>query len=120
MARAIRSGYADLFSRNENAYKLDRNALEGLVVQATGLDKGSATLRSIFGTFENLKAFADFAGAKPPPAKEEAPPVVPPEAEVREFGFGLAYTINLVLPKTDDVAVYNAIFRALKENLLRR
>jgi len=41
-------------------------------------------------------------------------------AEDREFDLGLSYTINLVLPKTDDVAVFNAIFKALRDNLLRK
>jgi len=120
MARAMRTGYADLFSRNENAHKLDRKALEGLVVQATGLDSKSGTLRCIVGTFENLKAFADFGSAELPPTKEETLPPPPSETDLREFGLGLSYTINVVLPRTDDVAVYNAIFRAMKENLLRR
>jgi len=37
-----------------------------------------------------------------------------------ELKFNLSYTINLNLPKTDDIAVFNAIFRALKENLLKK
>jgi hypothetical protein len=37
-----------------------------------------------------------------------------------DLRLNLAYTINLVLPKTDDVAVFNAIFKSLRENLLRK
>ena len=33
--------------------------------------------------------------------------------------FGLSYQINLVLPKTDDIAVFNAIFKSLKDHLLK-
>lgn len=120
MARAMRTGYADLFSRNEGAHKLDRKDLQGLVVQATGLEKKSPTLRAILGTFENLKAVADFEGGEPPPTEEEVPSVDTAEVAPQDLRLGLSYTINLVLPKTDDVAVYNAIFRAVKENLLRR
>jgi hypothetical protein len=32
---------------------------------------------------------------------------------------GLSYTINLNLPATSDVAVFDAIFRSLKEHLLK-
>ena len=32
----------------------------------------------------------------------------------------LAYSINLVLPKTDDIGVFNAIFKSLRENLLKK
>lgn len=31
----------------------------------------------------------------------------------------LGYTINLNLPATSDAGVYNAIFRSLRENLLK-
>ncbi|MDD4332812.1 MAG: hypothetical protein PHT51_01755 [Patescibacteria group bacterium] len=44
----------------------------------------------------------------------------PKEAEkkIKETKLGLNYTINLTLPKTDDPAVYDAIFKSLRENLL--
>jgi len=32
---------------------------------------------------------------------------------------GLSYHINIVIPETSNVAVLNAIFRAVKENLLK-
>ena len=35
-------------------------------------------------------------------------------------GLNLSYTINLNLPETSDVEVFNAIFRSLKDNLLKR
>jgi hypothetical protein len=122
MAKAIRHAYADLFARNEKAYSLDKAGLEGLIVEATGLDRGSATLRAIVGTFKNLVAFADFGQPEPKAKepKEKAPPQPPGNEEEAALGLNLAYTINLVLPRTDDVAVFNAIFRALRENLLRR
>ena len=39
-----------------------------------------------------------------------------------EFGGGrlrLSYTINLNLPATTEIEVFNAIFKSLRENLLR-
>jgi hypothetical protein len=36
-----------------------------------------------------------------------------------DVGIHLSYTINLNLPPTPDIAVFNAIFKALRENLLR-
>ncbi len=120
MARAIRQGYADLFARNENLHALDGKTLEGLIVEATGLDSGSSTLRAILGTFKNLKALADFGQADPKPTvttRIDPPPALDKEGDI---GVNLSYTINLVLPRTDDVAIFNAIFRALRENLLRK
>lgn len=125
MARAIRSGFADLFERNEDAHKLDKKGLEGLVMQATGLDQGSSTLRSIVNSFEALKAFAEFDSIAERPARQkkevkEREDSKPPEGIVPiQQSLGLSYSIYLNLPKTDDIAVFNAIFRSLRENLLR-
>lgn len=125
MAHAIRTGYTDLFTRNENAHELDRKGLEGLVIQATGLDRNSPTLRSIVATFEALKSFADFeTTAKPESAKKagEKEPEKQPEwqpGSQDEVRLNLSYNINLNLPKSDDPAVFNAIFRALREHILR-
>lgn len=36
----------------------------------------------------------------------------------QSFGLNLGYTINVNLPATTDQAVYNAIFKSIKQNLL--
>lgn len=130
MATAIRKGYSQFYERNEYAHDLDKKKLEGLVVEITGLEAGHATTRAIVGTFEALKSFADFN--KPEIHKEEVPALKAagttknaPETELpgddsSDIKLNLAYTINLVLPKTDDVAVFNAIFKSLRENLLNK
>lgn len=124
MAKAIRDGYSELFSSNEKAYQLDKKEFEGLVKQITGLDKSTATLSSICGTFESLKEFANFD------TKEQTESLVdkPEENSEQNTNLGsheevklnLSYTINLVLPKTEEITVFNAIFKSLKENLLKK
>ena len=121
MAKAIRKGYPQLFERNESAHKMSKKDLEGLLVQITGLEKNNTTLRSIVGTFEALKLFAQFGEEEKVaegPKEEEKEKPTSEEGPTGELKLGLAYTINLVLPKTDDVAVFNAIFKSLRENLL--
>ncbi len=126
MAHAIRKGYSDLFTSNEYVYKLEDKELEGLIKQITGLDKSTTTLPSICGTFQALKDFADFEKDEDIPDKKDekkkddekkAPPLSVPQEDVK---LNLSYSINLVLPKTDDISVFNAIFKSLKENLLRK
>jgi len=39
--------------------------------------------------------------------------------EVERGAVRLAYNINIVLPETSDLAVLNAIFKSIRENLLR-
>lgn len=124
MAAAIKHGYSQLYDRNEYAHRLDRKGLEGLIIQATGLDKQSSTLKAILGSFTAVIRFADFeaVGLSDSEPKKEGEVLTAPQgdSEPDELKMNLAYTINLNLPKTDDIAVFNAIFRALRENLLKK
>jgi len=119
-AQALRIGYAPLFQMAEAAHTLDDAKLKGLIVQATGLESNSKTVGAILGSFKALKAFAD-----PNPA--EGPDETPQDEEDGRdaararglpAGLSLGYTINLHLPATSDVAVFNAIFKSLREHLL--
>jgi hypothetical protein len=123
-AEALKRGYAPLFEINEYANDLSDRDLRGLIVQATGIEDGSSTLTAIIGSFKALKAVAVFDSDE---EKDEGG-----EAEYEEEdgeggeeelqlmgGLRLGYTINLHLPPTSDIAVFNAIFKSLRENLLR-
>lgn len=127
IAKAIKTGYADLYSRNEYVHSLSRADLEGLVIELTGLEKGHATIRAIVGTFEALKNYADFSAkskAEDDTKQNSTENIVIPGggngSDEEDLKFNLSYTINIVLPKTDDIAVFNAIFRSLKDNLLSK
>lgn len=131
MAEAMRAGYKDLFQRNEYAYNLSDDKLKNLVVEVTGKEPSDATVRAIAGSFKECNQLADFdADLSSFDAKEDEDRVVPLERHrsiVRKEdaeklqarrNIGFSYTINLNLPETTDVEVFNAIFRALRENLL--
>lgn len=131
MAKALKIGYAPLYEMDEGVHGLDAGKIKNLVVQATGSEASAPSVRSTVKSFEALREYANFDAA---PDEEEQ---VDEEAgggdedndaqldEVGGDGFPLAggvnlgYTINLHLPATSDVGVYNAIFRSLRENLLR-
>ncbi len=122
-AEAVRIGFHPLYEINENAHELDDNNLKGLIVQATGFTRTSSTVRGILGSFKALKEFADFkadsgmddgAGAS---AEEDADSGDVGDKVLSRIKFG--YTINLHLPPTSDVAVFNAIFKSLREHLLK-
>lgn len=134
MSAGLRDAYAELYDRNEYAHDLTKEKLAGLVMEITGASKDDSTTKLTVSTFWALKDFADFdADAKAEPTavveaqpnastdgeerpRRAAPP--PPSAEA-EVGFNVSYTINLNLPETTNPEVFNAIFRSLKENLLR-
>ena len=126
MANMIRHGYSELYARNEFAHDLARDQLEGLLIEITGLEHGNPTLRAIASCFEALKGFAQFDGEQASTdanaeSQDAQVPTLPTQTSIAHrsgLGLNLAYTFNLVLPKTSDVAVFNAIFKSLRDNLL--
>lgn len=125
MAEAMRNGYAEIFKINEYAQDLTDDKLKGLVVQITGKEPNDGTVGAIVGSFKACKQLADFDAQKAPTHEKLAPlefskSIVKHEemkggkaADIR-----LAYTININLPETTDVNVYNAIFSSIRANLL--
>jgi hypothetical protein len=133
MADAMRRGYAKLFDRNEYAHKLDSRGLQGLIMEETGLDSDSKTLGTIVSTFNALKSFADFDSEPSILAEGEPDEESGPRDEDNGKGqqkqqrppqngmpLGLSYAIYLNLPATENIAVFNAIFKSLRENLLKQ
>lgn len=125
MASALRNGYKELFTRNAYAQDLSIKDLTQLVSEITGNPHDNATVKLIVRSFSNAKEFADFeaittqVGTKPIKQKDTKPELSSTSSIPKDsIRLGLNYTINLVLPKTDDPAIFDAIFKSLKENLL--
>jgi Family of unknown function (DUF5343) len=59
-AEALRTGFRSLYQINEYVHDLPDPELKGIIVQATGMDEGASSIRSIVGSFKALRAFADF------------------------------------------------------------
>jgi hypothetical protein len=120
-AEALKMGYKGLYEVNEYAHDLGDKDLKGLVLQVTGLDDKNRVVELILSTFKKLKGFADFEaapeGPKDPAEERPTDAKVPPR--VLQPGFNIGYTINLNLPPSTNIEVFNAIFKSLKENLLR-
>jgi len=128
-ADATHRGFASLYEMNEYVHDLKDAELKSLVVQATGMATTSSTVGSIVGSFKALKAYANFEVGGDVDAEESheikkddpVPPATPVKQSPRFSGtldMRLGYTINLNLPATTDIAVYNAVFKSLKEHLL--
>ncbi len=125
LAEALKQGYSELYSRNEYCHELDKKAFKGLVMEATGESHDSKVVELIVNSFFNAKQLADFDNHEQVEAGtvdnqfDSQPEPKQSETHAKKLNLGLNYTINLVLPKTDDPAVYNAIFKALNDNLLK-
>jgi hypothetical protein len=129
VAQALKTGYAPLYVRNEYMHQLPDAQLRGLIVEETGVEKDSVVVANVLGCIKQLKKFAKWDAAAAIEGKDK--PVVPttpvldqsrlglPSSGQLSVGLNLGYTINLNLPATSDPAVFNAIFRALKEHLLK-
>jgi Family of unknown function (DUF5343) len=121
---ALRTGYAPLFKRNEFWTALSDEQLRGLIIEETGQGEDSSVVSLILNTIKGIKKFASLdkpeEEIKPPALVDQ--PFVPPNLTpppVQTLGLNLGYTINLNLPATSDIAVFNAIFKSLKDNLLK-
>jgi len=132
MGKAIKTGYSELYLRNEYLHDLPDEELRGVVVSATGLESDSRLVDAICGTLKALKSFAAFDDVEeddvtpstesvPLPAtlSHSAPPASLSLTHEGGLGMNLSYTINLNLPPTTDINVFNAIFKSLRENLLK-
>lgn len=126
-ACALRNGYAPLFESNEYAYALNDAELHDLVIQITGMKKDSKSAKAIVASFKAVNEFADFD--TPNQAFEQSNDRINHDTDqtlnsdgndvVPATKLGLSYTINLNLPATSDIAVFDAIFKSLKENILK-
>lgn len=132
MAEAMREAYAELFSRNEYTNLLKDSELKGLIVEITGNAADSRPTDLILTTFNNLKEWADFSPSVHKSSEHPAPEALPEpklpqstfereplDPPTRTIGLNLGYTINLNLPATSDIEVFDAIFKSLKANLLK-
>lgn len=123
LGQALRKGYSEIFAKDETCYRLDKPKIKGLFMEATGEPHDSKVLELMVNSFWNSKELATFeAGDVAGGSFEKEAEQVSEDVEKASAGnikLGLNYTINLVLPKSDDPAIYNAIFKSLRENLLK-
>ncbi|MBI2361380.1 MAG: DUF5343 domain-containing protein [Deltaproteobacteria bacterium] len=140
LAEGIREAFVDLFAINTRANELGAGEIKNKLRTLYAGKKTNLVIGNIAKTFRALCDYADFstplppresanAGqtpeAKPavkPPSKRDEPPT-PATTEKPGAGAGkitvsgLQYHINIVLPDTRDQAVYDAIFKSLREHL---
>jgi hypothetical protein len=128
-ADAIREAYAPLYIRNEYVHKLNDTQLLGLIVEETGQAHDSNAAKLMASCIKHLNVFAEFdtnaaqeASAIPSNGGNQNSVSIPHAPTTRRvggnLGLNLGYTINLNLPATTDAAVFDAIFKSLKEHLL--
>lgn len=129
LAIGIREAYADLFRVNNKANEMSEADVKNKLKTLTQGAKSDNVLRLMAMTFSALCKNAEFSKAPVSPKQEKPdtsenlkpePEEIEPKKEKheRKHAFDLAYNIHIELPATRDQAIYDAIFRSLKEHLL--
>jgi hypothetical protein len=128
LAEKIRATYSDLYSIDPNIHKAPDAEVKGAISRITGKEEES--VKRYFVTFKALCALADFsepearastrgegaASANPPaPAPDPINTTPAPQGSHRKSEYH--YNIQIHLPVTTDITVYNAIFKSLRDNL---
>lgn len=135
LADAIRDAYGDLFRVNSKAYEMDQTEVKQKLKTLTRGTKSESVLTKMSMTFLSLCKLANFKAPsalkkrvlpekereeklEEPQKKPENEVEIPKELAPEKRTFDLAYNIHIELPATRDQAVYDAIFRSLKEHIL--
>lgn len=134
LAKAIREAYADLFRVNNHAENMSNQDVKNKMKTLSEGQYTDRVLTQMAGTFKILCKNADFSGigrtvdpvVEPRPTVDGTSPTVehtPGEERVlAENGTtrigGLVYSINIHLPESRDQAVYDAVFKSLRQHLL--
>ena len=120
----VKKAFPELFKHNDYAHRASKEEIIDLIVQITGLNKKDRVVNAISGTYETIRAFIN----KDQPNGSISDPIViaqdtaPASSTTLLAGSGeinLAYNINIILPESTNIQVFNAIFQSLKNNLLR-
>lgn len=126
LADAIREAYADLFSINVNAERMTKTEFINKAKTLSQGTIGDSVLDKMALTFSTLVGLADFSGPpsvrtqeKPAPEVTTSSPTPISHPQHRQAVTpSLVYNLQIHLPETRDPAVYDALFKSLKEHLL--
>ena len=128
IADRVRDLYSDLYAINTKIHAASEAEIKGAMSRVTGKD--ATTVSRYFATFKVICGLAKFDNT----AQKAVEPVK--DAVVKDVKInnqsvddnqidyvlktkaGFHYNIQIHLPATTDISVYNAIFKSLKENLI--
>lgn len=127
LAARLRVAFDDLYLSDKNAHNKTVESLKGWFKSKTGAS--DAVAKKMATQFRSLAQYADFQAKLSEPSKVEEPsePTAPaaeqpptPLAPATELAqLGLVYRLEIHLPDTQNIETFRAIFRALREELLK-
>lgn len=119
--QAIKNAYPEIYKRSEYAHSVPEAKLKDIIVEITGLQAADPIVGYIKFTFNIIKSYIGTATStdNSQTANDASMMDYTESSSVVKPKVGLSYHINIVIPETSNVTVLNAIFRAVKENLLK-
>ena len=126
LAVCIQEAYEDLFALKKDAQKLSIDEIKGKMKTLTQGQKSDNTILLMTNTFKALCDAADWSNIIPSVAKnqeeiEAGSELLSADESLHHqsaHGMNLHYNIQIHLPETTNMAVYDAIFQSLKKHLL--
>ena len=126
MGEAIKQAYSDIFLIKEKPSTADKPLIEGKFKSYHNASDTVATLMT--KTFFSLLELADISDAVKEATKKQVKDIEEKSSDEKfeetsgnakpHSNIGLHYNIQIHLPATKDVEVYNAIFKSLKNHLI--
>lgn len=132
VAMGIEEAYEDLFNLNRNAQNMSNDDVKNKLKTLTQGQKSDRVIEQMAMTFRALCSYADWANhdeqriytntTKENRNNEEEASVSSNETskieKIDDAKMNLHYNIQIHLPETTNMAVYDAIFQSLKRHLL--
>lgn len=132
LAKCIKDAYEDLFQLNRDAHKMSKTEVKNKLKTIFQGSKKDNVFSLMAKTFVELCKIADFSSTEVSRVQDEdeyTQSNVDVEEEYSErerigeiinkqITTEMHYNIQIHLPETKDIAVYDAIFKSLKEHLL--
>lgn len=129
LGEALLEAYEDIFHINANPTEADREAIQGKFKSAHNTTDRVAEMQAM--TFFALLKLADLDGGRKRKIPGSGPGILNTSGlssneksgqssaiSQKPPGVGLIYNIQVHLPATKEIEVYNAIFKSLRENLI--
>lgn len=129
LAEAIKEAYSDLFAVNKKANELNVEDLKNKLKTLTQGQKSEKVVSLMANTLRALCDYADWTRPRPLQDHQDQKPSdanTPPKTDLANSPpasastYELHYNIQIHLPESRDPAVYDALFRSLREHILPR
>lgn len=125
IAEGIQEAYEDLFSLRRDAQNMTNEEVKNKLKTLTQGQKSDRVIEQMALTFRTFCNYADWSdpvvqhseeniAESQPPLVDTKPNIVKPAMKP----MNLCYNIQIYLPETTNMAVYDAIFRSLKHHLI--